>query len=311
MFSFFRKKSDDTPVPEWAAFFNSRQYSAFTKELDGYFRSINVRYELGDGILHVGENSFGFTQLGLMNVSQMCVQCDIKDYKEIVADHFNSLIRAQQFDKEFSKIVDRFDEVKRYLAVRLYDQNYAAHIGKQNTIGKDFAGDIYAMLVFDLPDSVVNVRPGQVVAWNKTPDELLETGIANVRAKYPFHITKQTLGNFDIWFVQGEHFFTANIAFDLENKRELLGSNGSLIGLPHRHSALIYPIENLQVVQAVNGLIQTVHGMNQEGPGALSNNLFWYKDGTFTLLPYKIEDRKLQFSPPQNFVEMLNKLKQK
>ena len=41
------------------------------------------------------------------------------------------------------------------------------------------------------------------------------------------------------------------------------------------------------------------------------NNLFWYKDGTYTELPYKFENGKLQFFPPDNFVELLNELKAK
>src|SRR5690606_37707118 len=102
---------------------------------------------------------------------------------------------------------------------------------------------------------------------------------------------------------------TPNIVFDIENRKELIGSKGSLVGLPHRHSAIIYPIENLEVVKAINGLIPTIYGMNQEGPGSLSNNLFWYKDKTFTQLPYKIDEGKLQFFPPNNFVELLNELK--
>lgn len=308
MFSFFKKKPSDQNVPEWASFFDGRQYAEFVKQIDHYFKSIHVDYEPGDGQIHAKENEFGFTRLGLVNVAQVCSRSATKHYREIIAEHFNSLVRANRFDTEFRKTVHDFDAVKKYLAVRLYSNEYADHIGKENTIGKDFAGDIYAMLVFDLPDSVVNVQHDNAAVWNKTTDELLDIGIANVRANCPMTISKQSLGEFNIWFVQGEHFFTANIAFDLENRKELVGSMGSLVGLPHRHSALIYPIENMEVVKAVNGLILTVHGMNQEGPGSLSNNLFWYKDGTFTQLPYKLSENKLQFIPPANFVALLNQL---
>lgn len=309
MFSFFKKKTDKTNVPEWASFFDEKEYSLFVNEIDNYFKNLNIQYEIGDGQIHVSENEFGFSNLGLTNVAQVCKQEDKKYYKEIIAEHFNSMIRANKFDKEFEKIADNFEEVKKYIGVRLYDNDYVAHIGKELTIGKDFAGDIYSMIVFDFPDSVISIKPEQTTAWNKTTDELFEIGISNIKSKYPFTITKEAFGEFSIWFVQGEHFFTPNIVFDIENRKELIGSKGSLIGLPHRHSAIIYPIENLEVVKAINGLIPTIYGMNQKGPGSLSNNLFWYKDKTFTQLPYKIDEGKLQFFPPDIFVELLNELK--
>lgn len=309
MFLFFKKKSDDTNIPEWASFFDNKEYNLFSKEIENYFKSLNIQFTIRDGQVEVNENEFGFSNLGLVNVAQVCKQEDKKNYKEIITEHFNSMIRANQFDKEFAKIADNFDKAKKYIGVRLYDNHYVAHVGKENTIGKDFAGDIYSMIVYDFPDSVLSIKPEQIIPWTKTVDELFEIGIANIKAKYPLSITKEAFGEFSIWFVQAEHFFTPNIVFDIENRQELIGSKGSLIGLPHRHSAIIYPIENLEVVKIINGIIPAIYGMNQEGPGSLSNNLFWYKDKTFTQLPYKIEEGKLQFFPPDNFIELLNELK--
>jgi len=83
---------------------------------------------------------------------------------------------------------------------------------------------------------------------------------------------------------------------------------GSLIGVPHRHAVIIYPIESLQVVQAINRLIPTIHGMHNEGPGSISNKLLWYQDDEFRDLPYGVEGNKLRFMPPEFFVEMLNSM---
>ena len=308
MFSFFKKKIGGTEVPEWASFFDGREYSLFMKEIDNYFKKLNVKYEIRDGQMIVEENEFGFSNLGLTNVGQVCKQDEPEYYAEIITEHFSSLIRSNEFNRAFSKISDNFDEVKKYIGVRLYDYAYISHVDQGNLIGKDFAGDIYEMIVFDFPDSVVGIRPEQTTAWNTTTDELFEIGRENIKARYPSIITKEAFGEFAIWFVQGDHFFVPNIVFDLENKKELVGSMGSLVGLPHRHAALIYPIESLEVVNAINGIIPAIYGMNQEGPGSLSNNLFWYKDQKFTHLPYKIDDNKLQFFPPDNFLDLLNGL---
>ncbi|MBK8352087.1 MAG: hypothetical protein IPL21_10465 [Saprospirales bacterium] len=197
---------------------------------------------------------------------------------------------------------------KNILAFVFIQNDYLAQIGKENTIGKDFSGDIYAMVVYDLPDTVMNIQPAHFKVWNKTLDEVLEEGIKNIKSKYTSRITQEKFGEFKIWFVNGDHFFAPNIVFDFHNQKHLIGSKGALIGIPHRHSVIIYPIENLEVVKVVNAIVPAIYGMNQEGPGSISNNLFWYSNGQFENLPYTIENGKFQFHPTENFVEILNTL---
>jgi len=307
MFSLFKKNSNPE-VPEWASFFNAGEYSEFLKAIANYFNKKKITYELGDGILIVTVKDFGATNLGLMNVAQACKRNRIESYNNIISDHFDTLVKANLFNAEFQKIVDDFDKVKKYIGVRLYNKSYIAQVGKELTIVKNFAGDIYAMLIFDLPSSITNVQPEQAEKWGRGLDELFEIGLQNIRDNYPFDISQQNLNTCTIWFIQGNHFFTPNIVFDLSNFPKFVGSKGSLIGIPHRHSVIVYPIENLETVKAINQLIPIIYGMNAEGPGSVSNNLFWYKDGYFENLPYKIDDKNLQFFPPDNFVDMLNTL---
>jgi len=305
MLSFFRKKTN--AVPEWADFFDEKEYTRFIQEIEQYFNSRNIPHRLNNGMIELDENDvFEFGNMGLMNVAQVCKQADKKEYREIINDHFNTMIRTRQFQKEFDAISHDFEQIKQFIGVRLYNSDYIAHLGKELTIGKEFAGDIYAMVVFDFPDSVSNVKLEQMEAWNKTPQELFELGVANIKLNYQSSITKEPVGEESIWFVHGEHFFTPNVVFELEERKELVGSKGALIGLPHRHSALIYPIESMEVVSMINTLIPIIYGMHNEGPGSLSDQLFWYKDGTFTQLPYEIGEQNIRFYPPENFVEFLD-----
>jgi len=311
MFSLFKHKSENPEVPEWAAFFSSSEYSEFINAINNYFKKKNVTYELGDGMLSTGENIFGFASIGLINVAQVCKQNKQRNYRKIVSEHFDSMVSAYQFEMEFNKIVHDFDKVKKYIGVRLYPNDYVGHIGKELTVGKDFAGDIYSMLIFDLPESITNVQPHQIEQWGRPFEELFEVGKQNIKHNYPLNISQHKFNELAIWFVEGNHFFAPNIVFDLNNYPKLLGSKGSIVGIPHRHSVIIYPIENLEIVTAINQLIPAIYGMNEEGPGSISNNLFWYNDGHFENLPYKIEDNKLQFFPPQNFAEMVKTLSAK
>ncbi len=309
MFSFFKKKPVLLEVPDWAPFFTREEYTAFVGAIGKYFKGKNLSYEVHDGVVELGPNEFEFGKLGLGNLSQVCKQSrNLSEYPEIVAQHFDSLIQGQVFNIEFQKLVNDYAKVKQYLGVRMYPMDYIDHIGMKGVMGKPFAGDIYAMLVFDLPHSVQNVQPEQAAKWGKSFEELFETGLQNIKRNCPVSLKQLNLGEFDIWFAEGVHFFVPNIAFDLPLRPDLVGKYGALVGLPHRHAAIIYPIETLDVIKAVNTLIPIVKGMNEEGPGSLSDNIFFFQNGEFEALPYKITEEKLQFFPTDNFITLLNSL---
>ena len=57
--------------------------------------------------------------------------------------------------------------------------------------------------------------------------------------------------------------------------------------------------------------VQAVVGMHRDGPGSITPNLFWYRDGTFEQLPYELEGNQLSFAPSDDFVELLDQLSAK
>lgn len=308
MFSFFNKKNK-YPVPEWASFFTEKEFNDFVKELNAYFQPKGISPDLEAGLVIVNDQEFGAEQLGLYNLAQICKQAPAKHYKEIVEGHFNGLKQANRFDQSFSQVENDFEAVKQYIGVRIYNVEYIDQLGKEFTIGKFIADDLYAILVYDLPDSVRNIKPEMSGRWNKSTEELFEFGIDNIRSAYPADLSKEKLGNLEVWFGQGDHFFVPNLIFDLDKYPDFTGTGGALVGIPHRHACIIYPIHHIETVTAINALIPLIHGMNSEGPGSLSDGLYWYKDQQLTRLPYQIDNGKIEFSPTEEFVQLIQELK--
>lgn len=306
MFSIFKKNRNIEQIPDWASFFNNENYTEFIKVVRDYFSQKNIEYTIQDGVLIVGTNEFGMNNLGLVNVAQVCNQDEKRNYRLIVKEHFDSLIRTNEFNLEFRKSILDYDKIKGYIGVRLYSTDYFGQLDKISLLTKQLTENIYTTLIFDLPDAIETIKKEDADNWGKSFDELFETGIENIRQKCPFEISQEEIGDFTIWFIQGNHFFTPNIVFDFNKYPELIGTYGSLIGIPHRHAVIIYPIENVGVVNAINSLIPIINGMYHEGPGSISGDLYWYKDGSFENLPYKIEEGKIQFYPPDRFVNLLN-----
>ncbi|MET3502946.1 hypothetical protein ABIC45_004583 [Mucilaginibacter rubeus] len=308
MFSFFKRPRNNVVAPKWASFFSDAEYRDFIKAIDKFFYKKNISYKIeDDASIKVGPNDFGLNILGLTNVAQLCKQDERRNYYELISGHFDALIRTYLFDKDFNAIVDDYETIEKYLATRLYPLGYLEYGGEENKIYSMIAGEIAKVLVFDLPDAIQTITPEQAEKWNKTYDELFEKGVENVRQKYPCGISREKIGEFEVLLAQGDHFFAPNIVFDLE-KQSLVGNWGAIIGVPHRHAAIIYPLETLAVVNAVTSIIPVVDNMSKQGPGGVSNNLIWYKDGVFEQLRYKIENNNIEIYPSEKFLEVLNNM---
>lgn len=303
--------SNHEEVPQWASFFSKEEYHAFLKELGSYFQSKGLSPVLDGSSVKIEGGEFGAQQLGLTNVAQVCKQGEPESYKEAIVAHFEAMERGEVFRKEFEKIAGTYENVKPYIGVRLYPQHYMDNLPKDIFIGKPFAGGMYAMLIFDMPDTITNIKPEQAEQWSKTFEDLFEVAVRNTRANNPVEIASFDFGEFQIWFAEADHFFVPNLLFELENRPDLVGEYGALVGVPHRHAALVYPINGIEIIKAVNGLIPTIHGMHREGPGSLSSSLLWYHRGKFIDLPYELDEQSLKFTPPPAFVELLNDLAEK
>ena len=308
MFSFFKRNKNKQPTPQWASFFNADEYAQFLERLNHYLEKEKIAYSLGNGEITIQDGSFGADQLGLVNLAQMCKQQPVRKWQSMITNHFNSLRENAVFQDEFTKKAHDFDFVKPYLVVRLYSKEYLSYIGDEAFIGKPVTDDIVAILAFDLPMAITNVKPEQTIQWNKTNEELFDWGLENARINNPVEIVTETIGEFNVRLVQGNHFFAPNTVLELHRHTGFVGTQGSLVGIPHRHGVLIYPIEHLQVVTAITTLIPLINGLYKEGPGAISPQLFWYYDNQFTTLPYELSNEKIQFYPPEPFLNMLNNL---
>lgn len=227
---------------------------------------------------------------------------------EILNNRFNNSGNIGNIRNQMNHIVDNFEEIQKHIAVRLYNKEYVSYIGRKNLVLKEITDDLYAALVLDYPNVVKNIVPTQVKFWKKPVDALFEMGIANIKGKYPFALEKNKIENFTLYSIQETHFFVPNVIFDIKNRKELLGEKGTLIGLPTRHSAMIYPINNSDIQNSIKKIVSSIKNINEKGPGSLSDKLFWYKNKRIIELEYTLEDGELQFQSSAEFVRMFDEM---
>jgi hypothetical protein len=73
-----------------------------------------------------------------------------------------------------------------------------------------------------------------------------------------------------------------------------------------------HSIVDPSALRAIDAMVVMAANLCQEGPGSISPNLYWWRDGTLRTLPTRETDEHYEFVPPEEFVdEVLEKLAQR
>jgi hypothetical protein len=304
-----KPKMDKTP--SWASFFSKEQFGVFCNLIELHFQHKHQAVTWGEGILTLKpEDPGGLHQLGLVNLAQLCARNVEKDWPTIIDDHFNTLDKSQTEQRVLEQRLPDFERVRDLLSIRLWPEDYLKELDVGRMIHRrDVPGAISA-LVYDLPSSIRNVTPDEAQSWGRDIDELFDIAIENVRETCIPDVSEQDLGDgLSVTMLSDESFFVASHALTLEKHYpQCIGDFGAIVGVPHRHVLLAYPINSVSVMQAIPKLIAVILGMERDGPGSISPRIYWLQNGEFVDLPFRIENNTLNFAPPESFLEMLNLL---
>ncbi|HDQ70704.1 MAG TPA: hypothetical protein ENN19_01255 [Chloroflexi bacterium] len=294
------------PPPEWADFFTGQAYEAFLQLVLDYFQEREIEVTVGDGVLVDQERDIHF---GLQNLAQMCNQSDYGDWPEIIKIHFESLRRAEDERRDLDQQKQDFSKIRDILAVRLWPADYLSSLKHVDIVYREDIAGTVSVLVFDLPNSIIQVSVDDAALWDREIDDLFDVGLQNTWKGAAPDILMEDLGDdVRVAVFQGNSFYIATHALLLEDYARYVGTYGALVVIPHRHVMVCYPIEDASVIAAVEKLIIITIQMYNEGPGSISPRLYWYEDGRFIDLPYQIADRQLHFAPPERFTAFLNEL---
>jgi len=133
----------------------------------------------------------------------------------------------------------------------------------------------------------------------------LEPGLALERQEVQVNDEGETV---PIFMLVGDSFFTATHALWADGFDPPPSEHGTLLAVPTRHVVLAHPIRGAEVIGAVNALVALAHQFESEGPGSISANLYWLRDGELRILRAWADDEGTHFVPSPEFIEMLEGL---
>lgn len=138
-----------------------------------------------------------------------------------------------------------------------------------------------------------------------TNEALFDLGLENIRKKYTMNISEQYLDGVSFHLVVEDHFYSPNILFSLGKILKFSGEHGVLVGVPNRHAVIIHPVKDHTVFQAIRRIIPAIAGMYKEGPGSISEKLYWLSNGEFIPLPYTLDPENISLDLPAGFGSLL------
>jgi hypothetical protein len=62
------------------------------------------------------------------------------------------------------------------------------------------------------------------------------------------------------------------------------------------------------VVESINQVIAITAGAFRDGPGSVSPRVYWYRHRRWREIPYDLTERGLEVAPPDELVDLLNRV---
>src|SRR3954447_620480 len=246
-------------------------------------------------------------RFGLQNLAQKCRAEPRESWPQIVRDHFDSLFAPGNTLESLTP-----DQASAALRARLLEDDFMAHVDWE-PVTRRVAEDLQLVLAYDLPDQVVIAARERLMELGDEP-ELWERAIAQTRAEPGIQIERievqanDQLDRVPLWTVVGDSFFTAAHALWADELDPPTAALGTLVAVPNRHVVLAHPIRDDSVIGVLSHMISLAARFHREGPGSISSDLYWLRDGQLTRLRAWEDDDGLHFEPGREFESILGSL---
>jgi hypothetical protein len=290
----FRRPTRGT-VPEWASALGYADFTQFVAQLDEALAPYGA-HSLEDGVVTVADRS---SRYGLANLLQQWAMAGRGERSSLVKSHFENLFAA-----EGSKRLGP-DEIVPLVRPRLWSSDQLGHVGFP-LIRRAVAEGLEAVLCVDLPTTVATLKPDQVSPTGCTLSQLWDVAISQIDDGLP--VSRDVLGA-GVFVVSGDSLFVASRLLELDRFAGPLPASGALVAVPHRHMIVVHPIATLQVVHALNLMVQAADRLFGEGPGSIVPDVYWWRhDAPLLRIPASVDERAINVSPPGELLAVLNEL---
>lgn len=290
-------------VPDWARPLDVDEYSRFSSLLSRALggRALPSHVRRGEVITTVdGQPS----RLSFKTLARKCKLAPPATWEALIGEHLDVCLSPSTMLP--SGLAEDFALARKFLKVQLVPTEQRREAWQEGVNFKVFSTGVLAVLVFDLPQSVITVAPGHVRAWGRPFSSLFDLAAEQVRADpelAPLECETQRSGC-SIYRLTGESFFVCSQALWLDRFPEAQSERGVLVSIPSRHCVQFAAVDD-NALTALEALALAGMQLYETLPGAVSSSIFWMKADQVVPIPVaKNEVGQLQVMPPSSLMEI-------
>lgn len=282
--SLFKRLFAGPDQPGWADFLSQSDFRQFVKDLTAALDKCAKPYVLDlPGCCWRPEGDSD-NVYGLINMAQTWRQVNPSERRAYLDGFIASIVNVrQQMGKEYA-----LADVQEQLRVRLYPLDI---LNSAPVLDLKISDAFITMIAIDFPDTVQSVCEEQIKAWGfeGREGELYDLALDQTWKQESVSVSGHELpSGISIRVVSGDSFFSASHALLMDRYLVPANPNGALAVIPHRHTFAFYSIEDRKGLEAgIQALFPMGRGMFEEGPGSITPELLWWRDGKFTVFPYE------------------------
>jgi hypothetical protein len=233
-------------------------------------------------------------QLSAFNLDNLILTCaavkDTTTWPAIIRDHFHRIYTSVDDQQKIDPA--NYYAIRPYLSIRIYPRDAIEQLGGAATlVTRVDLEDTYTVLTLDLPNALTPVQKSIFDHWKKEKAEVFRVAQNNVDSQNIEKVTKTTdiQGTpLEVTILTNENLAASYVLDLARNSPDLIGEWGCAIAIPNKGLVTLCkisrdkPMDFVKYIQLTKGYMERSY---QENPQRISDQYYWYYQGTFTRIP--------------------------
>lgn len=301
MFNIFEKK---TILPEdYSNLIDEKAYEIFLQKCLLTLKTLGykvISFSNGDIVYEIENSQEGHFYLD--NLLRIYIQVNDKEQDAAIQTHFTKL---KDQTKAYAYLYKDFDYAKQFLKILLKADDILPN--NEDFVYQKNYPNLLTFLVLDFDDQFHYVEKSKVHLWEVDEIQLFEIAKNNLR-KEEIEIKQYTFEDkYDVFVLLNGDFSSSYTLIIEQDLDFTIGQFGTLIALPTKGTAFLYPISEADILDVIVTIYPAVEQCFDEDPGNISLDFFWYFNGQYEYFKKEInDDGTISISTPKNLAKLLN-----
>lgn len=258
-----------------------------------------IRRWLGDAVECVDAEGEQHT-VGLENLYRRARRTERGDWPVLIADFLGKLRDAEQHVADSANLMAVADRVLVRLCKGFPVLPDNAKVWSEPVAGTDFS----ICLVVDQPDTMSYVTEAMIAESDKSGSEWFALALQNLHERTPPDCFKVVHEESGLLLCCVNDAYDSSRALLLDALLPESSALGWLVAIPSRDELVVLPV-SWDCLPHVHVPWLVARQSYQRAPYAISDNVYWVRQGVWRLFSITGRGQELQFQPPPEFVELI------